>query len=102
MKNHPKQMIFNMKCYYCLCEVCNLMKCPYRPKDKASICYRRCFKYGFKLKPLLQCDYFVHSQKRRMYKVKLKNRKFYTEIDVAEMLQQILEKLKGDSDEITG
>ena len=100
MKNHPKSLSFNMKCYYCLCDVCNLVKCPYKPKDKASICYKRCYLKGFEKRPLLQCDFFVHKQKTKMYKVKLHNRKLYTEKDVADMFQQILEKIeRSDSDE---
>ena len=93
IKNHPKSLSFNMKCYYCLCDVCNLVKCPYKPKDKASICYRRCYRKGFTHKPLLQCDFFVHKQKTKMYKVKLHNSKLYTEKDVADMFQQIIERL---------
>lgn len=93
----PSDMFFNMKCYYCLCDVCNLILCPYKPYDRASICYKRCYKYGFYHKPLLQCDFFVHRQKTKMYRVKYKNRRLYSEADVAEMLQQILECLKGDS-----
>lgn len=92
------------KCDMCLCAVCNAFKCPYRPKYNRELqlsqynilaCSKRCYIHN-KKQPCLQCDYFVHKERIRIFRIVRKERAVFSAKEVAEMLQEIKEELKGD------
>lgn len=84
------------KCYYCVCTVCNMARCPHG-HDKFEHCLRACHNQNKRI-PILECDYFQHKQKTKVFKVKRKitPNKLYTSADIGHMLDVIMTKLGGD------
>lgn len=92
-------------CDNCLCVVCTAVKCPYAPRYKRDMllanlnlcaCQKRCFNQGRKL-PCLQCDFFIHKYRTKIYRILRKERNYYTAKEVAEMLQKIIDMM-GDKE----
>lgn len=77
------------KCYLCLCQVCTGHKCPFivAHRYQSNICNYTRSMDGC---PRVKCDYFVHKQKHKIYRIKRKHNKTDIQID---LLQQILKKL---------
>jgi len=89
------------KCYYCLCQVCNMRKCPVqRTQNREVLCYKSCWSQN-RFIPRLECDYFEHFRKTKKYIVKSRivNRPMYTSQQVGEMLAKIIEKMEREENE---
>ena len=85
---------FSATCYFCLCEVCNRIRCPrpYRAYKRyfSSFCLymisgERC--------PVIKCDYFEHKQKRRVLRFVRRRRRVDVIFDRLGMIECKLEEL---------
>ena len=76
-----------------------MRKCPFG-KDKTQLCLDSCITRG-KYIPRLECDYFEHFRKTKVYRVErhTKATSTYTEHTVVSILDNILDRL-GGSDEL--
>ena len=90
------------KCYYCVCQVCNLRKCPLS-RDRTQLCINSCISKGERI-PRLDCDYFEHFRKTKVYRVKRhrKPNKTYSERSVVNILDTLLTPLGIDTESDTG
>lgn len=94
-------------CDNCLCNVCTAINCPYAPRYKRDMklanlhlcaCQKRCFRENRKL-PCLDCDFFIHKERTKVFRILRKERNYYTKREVAEMLQAILEKMEDNEND---
>lgn len=87
------QGITTSKCYYCLCQVCSMAKCPWG-SNKPVLCNKSCWSQ-YRFYPRLHCDFFVHFRKTRIFRVKhIKTLKpIYSAQQVGDLLNEILNKI---------
>lgn len=81
------------KCYYCLCSVCNMARCPHG-HNRFMHCFNACYRFNRRL-PILDCDYFEHTSHRKAYRIKRKGKssKVYTNSELGTMLEAVLNRL---------
>lgn len=93
--------MFSMKCYQCLCSVCNMRKCPRQwHRNHEALCQKSCWNNN-RLLPRLDCDFFEHFLKQKHYRVKrrITQRPLYSSEQVGEMFEKILKKIEVDENE---
>lgn len=75
-------------CWHCLCEVCTRVGCPkFSRKSKLGFCTTMIMRESC---PTIKCDWFVHKQKHKVYRVRAR---FHKKDAILEKLNMILEKL---------
>ena len=75
-----------MRCSYCLCRVCNKVRCP-RGKYHCIPCY-----HG----TILECDFFMHRQVTKVYRIK--KRSPAIRVDDLEKLRDTINLILGTGD----
>lgn len=79
-------------CYKCLCEVCTRIGCPKNVKYRSKLDH--CLHMRLRLAcPTVKCDWFVHREKRRFYKIVKRHRRVDA---IMEKLSAIEKKLDGN------
>ena len=69
----PLHLKHNPLCYYCVCQVCNLVKCPFtRHRYRFDVCCH-CFSCSDR-HPRLDCDFFQHFRKTDVYRIKARHK----------------------------
>lgn len=69
----PMHLRYSKLCYYCVCQVCNLIKCPFtRSRNRFAVC-QRCLSCKDP-HPRLDCDFFQHFRKTDVYRIKARHK----------------------------
>ncbi len=67
----PIHIKYNRLCYYCICQACNLVRCPFthgKHKSRFDVCVRCLDRPN--PRPRLDCDFFMHYRKVNVFRVK--------------------------------
>ena len=79
------------RCYYCLCETCARVGCPYHHKTRVELCL---YSQVEGLCPRRDCDWYRNARKYPVLRIKRR----YTRSDrIYDALNEILYLLKGGS-----
>lgn len=66
MIKKPLHIKYNRLCYYCICQACNMLHCPFsRHRSRSEVC-SRCLSLK-NPRPRLDCDFFQHVRKTNLY-----------------------------------
>jgi len=90
------------KCYYCVCTVCNLARCPHG-HDRFHHCEMLCYRHNRRI-PILDCEFFEHVERRKVYRIKRsgKAEKRYSNAQIGAMLEAVMLRLNVEAAEASG
>ena len=72
MLKPPMHIRYSRLCYYCICQVCNLRRCPFsRHHSRFDVC-SRCLSRSER-HARLDCDFFEHFRKTDYFHIKYKH-----------------------------
>lgn len=71
MIKKPMHRKYNKLCYYCICQFCNMLHCPFSlRRSRFDVCSRCLSRKN--PRPRLECDFFQHFRKTDIYYIRAK------------------------------
>ena len=84
------------ECLNCLCKVCSAIKCPFHrpafePERRLDFCIRSLERGAC---PRVQCDFFVHQERKKYYKINKWKRREDAILDQLAELNKKIDRIK--------